>query len=124
MFDFHEKRKVRNIIYSKPVLALLGIIIVMLMYSVWGVYIKEHETLLKKNQRAQVLEELEEREQILQKEINRLNTPHGIDEEIRSKFEVAGEGEGVVIIVEDKGGGKEGNVQDKPGLWERIKGIF
>jgi cell division protein FtsB len=124
MLDFYEKRKIRTILYSKPVLILLAAVIAMLSYSVWGVYIKERETLAKKNQRAAVLEELVEREQILEEEINRLNTARGIDEELRSKFEVAKDGEKVIVIVDGKEQDETERTTEKKSLFERIKNIF
>jgi len=100
MFDFYEKRKVRNIVYSKPVLVILTIIMVAFIYSVYGALEKERETRLIRDQRNAVLNELHEREIILQQEIDRLGTPKGLEAEIRSKFEVAKDGEEVIVIVE------------------------
>ena len=100
MFDFHEKRKIRNIVYSKPILGLLIVVSVLLVYSVWGSYQKESETREKWKGRSAVLSELELRETELSTETERLKTERGIEAEIRSKFEVALEGEKVIIIVE------------------------
>ena len=124
MLDFYEKRTMRSILYSKPVIVLLAAIIFMLIYSVWGVYVKERETFVKKNQRAQVLGELLEREQILEEEINRLNTVRGIDEEIRSKFEVAQEGEEMIVIVEEKKASNDGQVRKEKSLWDTFREFF
>ncbi|NQV93445.1 septum formation initiator family protein [Candidatus Kaiserbacteria bacterium] len=100
MFDFYEKRKIRQWLYSWPFLILLIIMSIFLTHGVWGVYQQEVQTRVNKNQRVAHLEELEVRRNALQDEINRLNTERGIEEEIRQKFEVAKEGEGVIVIVE------------------------
>ena len=80
MFDFHEKRKLRSLLYSIPSLVLLCIIVLLLLYSVWGVFQKERETQTKKEVRSEVLEGLLGRETELQTEIDRFNTKRGIEE--------------------------------------------
>ena len=100
MLDFHEKRKMRNLVYSKVVLFFLLMIIFLLSYSVWGIYQKERETQIRKTQRAQVLTEVKERERVLEEEIERLSTQRGVEEEIRSKFDVARVGERILVIVD------------------------
>ena len=123
MFDFYEKRKVRNIMFSKPVLVLLGIVVLLFVYSVWGAYQKESETREKWKNREEVLIELEGREKELSTEIDRLETEKGTEAEIRSKFEVAKEGEEVIVIVEPP----EEEVRDAPppkkGFFKRIFGF-
>ena len=100
MFDFYEKRKIKQLLYSWPVLFLLAVLFILLLNGVWGVYEQEKETRINKNQRLLYLEELKERKNVLQEEIDRLKTPRGMEEEIRQKFEVAREGEGVIVIVD------------------------
>ena len=100
MFDFYEKRKIKQRLYSWPSLIFLIIVSIFLTHGVWGVFQKEHQTSLIRKQRLSHLEELKTREDVLVKEINRLNTDRGIEEEIRQKFEVARPGEEVIVIVE------------------------
>lgn len=100
MFDFYERRKIKQWLYSWPFLIILIFISVLLIRGVSEVYQQERITRVNKNQRIEYLEELENREDALQKEIDRLNTGRGVEEEIRQKFEVAKEGEEVIVIVE------------------------
>ncbi|HJL55583.1 MAG TPA: hypothetical protein QGF60_00005, partial [Candidatus Paceibacterota bacterium] len=74
-------------------LIILAIIVVWLFFAVFDMYKKERDTGLKSAEQREILNELEERETALQDEINRLSTEKGIEEEIRSKFEVGREGE-------------------------------
>lgn len=124
MFDFHEKRKIRNVLYSKLVLVLLVLVVGLLLYSVFGVFQKERETVVNKTERTKVLSELKERERLLDEEINRLSTERGVEGEIRSKFDVAREGERVVIIIDSIDEDVVMTIKKKPSIWERIKGIF
>ena len=123
MFDFYEKRKLRNILYSKPVLAMLAVIILLFSYSVWGAYQKEAETRGKWNQRASVLDELKDRESGLQTEIDRLDTPRGLEAEIRNKYEVAKDGEEVIVIVEPPDEEATTAPSEQKGFWARLFGL-
>ncbi len=83
-----------------------------------GVMIKERGSA----QRVASLEtkslELEKREVELVSEIKRLETPEGVEKEIREKYNVAQEGEYMAIIVDER---KKATTTDKT-AGERIKG--
>ena len=100
MFDFYERRRIKHWIYSWPTLVVLVIICIFLANGVWGVYKQERQTRINKNQRLSHFNDLKIRKDSLEEEINRLNTERGIEEEIRKKFEVAKEGEEVIVIVD------------------------
>ncbi len=55
-----------------------------------------------KNISLQNVEELRLRNEELQNKIVRLSTVSGVEEEIRSKFSVAKEGENVVLVIDNK----------------------
>lgn len=120
MFDFHEKRKFRRFLYSKVMLIILAIIVVWLFFAVFDMYKKERDTGLKSAEQREILNELEERETALQDEINRLSTEKGIEEEIRSKFEVGREGEEMIIIVDNPEEKNEKNTELKKGFLQKI----
>ena len=124
MFDFHEKRRMRNLVYSKISLFFLLVIIFLLAYTIWGVYQKERETQIKKTQRAQVLIEIEERERVLEEEIERLSTERGVEEEIRSKFDVARAGEQVLVIVDAKEEDVLLESEEEASAWQRFLIFF
>lgn len=124
MLNFHEKRKWRNIVYSRPVLAVLGFLILLFSFSVFGAYQKERDTNENKEQREEILTDMEERESMLREEIDRLSTEKGIEEEIRSKFEVSRDGEGIIIIVEPRGGEEPVQKIEKKSFWESFFSIF
>jgi cell division protein FtsB len=124
MFDFYEQRKIRQFLYSWPLLILLGIILVIFLRAAWGASVQERETQVIKQQRLAYLEELEAREASIQAEIDRLSTGRGIEEEIRQKFEVAKEGEKVIVIVdapEDSGPSSE---KSSRGFFQRVADFF
>lgn len=123
MFDFHEKRRFRNVFYAKTTLLFLCVVILVLVYAAFGAYQKETETHKRWKERATVLDELRGREAALQAELERLDTDKGIESEIRNKFDVAKDGEQVIVIVDDGEDDKTPIVQKKKGFFEWLFGI-
>ena len=101
MLDFHEKRRFKRLLYSKVTLVILGFIVIWLAFAVWSMYKKERDTRLRRIEQKEVLNELEGREESLREEIERLSTERGIEQEVRSKFEVGKDGEEMIIIVDN-----------------------
>ena len=102
MREFSQKRKVRRLMYSPISLIFLFIILFLVVKGSFGVYQKYS---LSKNelQNSQAdLQVLEDKKENLETKIDRLQTETGIEKEIRSKFDVAREGEKLIVIVEDK----------------------
>ncbi len=104
MFDFHEKRRLKSWIYSKPMVAGLLLIAVLLSISVYGRFKVEREMAGKRDELAGELEALKQHAATLESEVTRLKSERGIEEEIRDRYEVSKRGEQVVLIVgeEDK----------------------
>jgi len=100
MFEYQEKRRIKRILYSKPAIVILLVLILLLANAVWGVYEKARGTGIKKAEIKRELDELAKRREELKREIDRLSTVRGIESELRSKFNVARAGEGVIVIVE------------------------
>lgn len=118
--DFYEKRKLKKILYSKPILAILVIIVIWFSFAVRSMYKKESDTRLKRIEQKEILEELKTREWSLSEEIERLSTEYGIEQEVRSKFEVGKEGEEMIIVV-DNFEEKDLNIKDiKKIFWQKV----
>jgi len=88
--------------HSKPVLAFLGILLLVFAWSVLGLLRKMILTVENKKIAESKLIQLEQEKVQLSSDIDKLSTEKGKEETIREKFPVAKEGEGVVIIVDDK----------------------
>jgi cell division protein FtsB len=102
MFDFHEKRKMKAILYSKTVFAVLILIAALLSVSVYNRFVIAEDTRVKLEDRREDLEALEMRAAVLQEKVDYLENERGIEEELRNRFDVAKEGEQVIIILEEK----------------------
>jgi len=123
MKRFQQKRGFRNIVQSKPVLAFLGILLLFFAWSILGLTRKmeltrENRKMAEKN----VAGLLEEKER-LSTDIAKLETEQGVEESIREKFGLSKEGEGLIIVVEDKNAPTE---PPKPqrGLFNFLKNLF
>lgn len=131
MFDFHEKRKIKAILYSKVVFVLLIFIAVFLSLSVYNRYIIAEETKLKLEERKEDLEALKMRADVLETKVEYLERDRGIEEELRNRFDVAKEGEQVVVILEDEktretpSALQESNTPEgEKGMWDTVRQLF
>ena len=113
-----RKRKIKQRVYSWPVVMLLVVVAFFFMTNTWDVYKKYSESrkniagLAESNQRAL------ERQEELKKQIGYLQSERGLEEEIRQKFNVAKEGEQVIVIVDPKIE-EEVDMQIEEGVLER-----
>ena len=102
MKNFQEKRRLKQIMQSKPVLVLLGIMIFIFAWSVCGLVGKMQETIKNKKIAENKINDLQKEKTELLSNINQLKTDKGVEENIREKYGLAKEGEGMVVIVDDK----------------------
>ena len=100
MLEFHERRRLKQFLYSKGMLAALAVAVVLLGNASFNIYQKEREAVARRAEREVELADLNARSAVLAEEIERLSTARGVEEEVRRKFEVAGEGERLIILVE------------------------
>ena len=102
MFDFHEKRKIRSWLYSRVSIAIILMVTLWLSTGVFERYQVEREMAAKREEKEAELKDLEARANVLNERVEHLLDDRGIEEELRSRFDVAKEGEQVVVIVEDE----------------------
>jgi cell division protein FtsB len=124
MLEFHERRKLKRFLYSKPMLFFLCILIVFLAKGVWGAYQIQRKTDLVLTKQSQDLAALQEREAQLEMTVDRLTTQRGIEEEIRSTFEVGREGERAIVIVDPSDDQTAQPVKKRGGIWGWFTGLF
>ncbi len=124
MKEFQEKNKKRKG-RSKIVLLFMLILLVLLVRGSIGSYQKERDSRLEVNREMKEKEALAKRYETIREQSDSLKNKIGIETEIRNKFDVAKEGEGVIIIVE-----KDVQVieEDKRGVlmrfWDSVRGVF
>lgn len=129
MREYQERRKFKKIIYSKWSYLFLSAIIVFIFYSTIGVYRKSRNNLAQNKEEENKLAALEKRNAELENEIIRMESESGKEEEIRKKFNVAKQGEKILVIVDKKPKDvKIENTEKKSGIlsrfWQSVKGLF
>jgi hypothetical protein len=127
MYDFKSKRKIQRRLYSKVSIVVLAIIVLILGKATFNIYRKSAESRDNLHKAETEQKKLLEKEEVLTKDIMRLKSEKGRDEEIRGKFSVVKNGENVVVIVEDdknnqKNDASQGGFFAK--LWHKIVSIF
>jgi cell division protein FtsB len=102
MFDFHEKRKIQRYLFSKPLIGIIFVIAGLLSFSVYDRYVVSKEMQMKLDEKYAELKKLEVRAESLSEKVKYLSDERGIEEELRSRFDVAKEGEQVVVLLDSK----------------------
>ena len=113
MRDFERKRKIRKVLYSKGVLVVVFVLLVLISKATWGLYAKERESRNGLDRIEQELSALTSREERLQNDIARLQTPEGIEFEIREQFQVAKSGEKMVVLVQEQKSTAEQKIEER-----------
>jgi len=102
MIDFYQKRKLRKIVNSRYV---QGFLLFLVILVAWSAYIR-FEIAMEMSERRQAAqaqtEELQMRKDELSEEVEYLSNERGIEAEMRRQFDVALEGEQVVVILDDE----------------------
>jgi cell division protein FtsB len=96
---FGKKNSFKTYLYSWPVTVLLGIITVLLFMSAYERFGVERDMSSRRVTAEAELIRLQERKIQLEDRVQHLEGERGIEEEIRTNFDVAREGEQVIILV-------------------------
>lgn len=96
-----RKHRLQRILYSKITLAILLLCCVWLSLSVYERYTIATEMKHRRMEREADYQELQQRKANLEDKVDYLSDERGVESEIRRNFDVAKEGEEVVIIVDD-----------------------
>ncbi len=102
MFDFHQKRKFRTIVNSPYT---QGVILALALWVGWSAFVRYEiamEMLDRREQAELQASALEARKQALEERVKYLSNERGIEAEMRRQFDVALDGEQVIVIVEDE----------------------
>ncbi|MEX0935080.1 MAG: septum formation initiator family protein [Candidatus Paceibacterota bacterium] len=123
MTNLLRKKKYRHLLFSKVGIGIVLVLALLVSRAAWNVYEKERLTRAKLNEAERELVELEAREAVLQEDIATLETPAGVEEEIRTTYGFAKEGEEVLVILEEETEPLN-FTHPKPTLWQRIVSLF
>jgi len=109
-----QKQHILRVFTLRIFTVVLLLALLALLKGGWNVYQKQREAYVHKINAEAKLDELVDRKRQLQAEVLHLKSNRGIEEEMRQQFEVAREGEGLIIIVDRPSPeGEEGVVKGK-----------
>lgn len=126
MLEFQERKRIRQIFYSRPTLIILVLLFVISSSSAYKMYEKARDTGNNLDKALKEQESLKMKEMELNGHLGQLKTESGVEKEIRKKFRVVKAGEGVIIVVGDKTN-EAAVTESEPAfrpLFERIKSWF
>ena len=101
MAEFYARRKFKKLLYSKFTVVFLLVPIAFMANAAFNAWEKKENTEANLAAVTAELDDLQAREESIKSELERLDTPHGLEEEIRGKFELGREGEQMVVMVDD-----------------------
>lgn len=121
-----EQKKFHQILYSRPTFILLAVLLLVTLNSTWNIYEKASLAREQKNRLEKELSDLKTRKLELEAKILNLKTERGLEEEIRSRFNVAKQGESVVVVVDPTfpEGTSTQNESGISGLWHKFLRLF
>lgn len=122
-----KQRKIKQKIYSWWMVAILAVVAFFFVSNTLDVYKKYSDSKQTISSLEDRYEKTNSREVELQEKIENLQSESGLEEEIRDKFNVAKEGEEVVIIVDSKESEVQIDIEEEglfEGFWNDILNIF
>jgi lysophospholipid acyltransferase (LPLAT)-like uncharacterized protein len=100
--------------------------VALLIPGVYGIYTKVRESGMDRKSAEHELADLQIREKMILEKVERGNSDRGQEEQIREKFNVAKDGESVIVLVDKPVPASttinEANVFKS--MWNKIKGAF
>ena len=124
MKNFQKNKGWGHILYSKPFLFVLGILILIFAWNVFGFWNKMRETEKNRQIAEDKISELKQRKDSIGGEIESLKTPEGKEKVFRENMGLIKDGEGLVIVVEDKNKNETQKEPSNTGFFSFLKNLF
>jgi len=125
--DFQDKNRngvMKRILYSPFGIGFLGLVVLFFAWGVVNFLLTMKETVKNRNIAQQKVLELEKRKEKLVKDIDDLNTDKGKEKVFREDFGMGRDGEGLVIVVEEKKNVLSNEEEAKKDLFPSIGSFF
>ncbi len=121
MRELEQRRRPFYILSLRLFTVALLLVALALLEGVWGMYQKERETYAGRAQAERELADIQAREASLRSDIVRLRSDEGIEASLRQQFDMAKEGEGVIVLVDrDKKDEEEAMDLRTASTWKRL----
>lgn len=113
MRDFQQKKRWRNIVESRPVLIFFGLLLLFFAWGVIGLMSKMKMTIENRKIAENKFADLQKKKESFSADVAKLNSQSGIEESIRERFPVVKEGEGLIVVVDEKEKAEEQKKEDE-----------
>ena len=120
MSEFQKQNQKGNIWHSKTMLFIILFVVLIYIYKMLDIIEKTRETAKKERLVSLQLEELKEKEKILNDNITRLNTKDGIEEEIIQKYQLVKPGEKMGVSVDEEQERESEQTEPQKSFWQMI----
>lgn len=100
MYRYEQRRDPTRFMWRRLAAVALLVVLAIGIRGVWGVYKKEVESRKLRVEAEAKLSDLKQREAELRSDISVLRTDRGVEEQLRERYDLAKDNEGVVVIVE------------------------
>jgi cell division protein FtsB len=124
MKEFRERNKWRAALYSRFSLFAVVVLSLFMMNVVYRVFIRERASAEDSRRLTTKLAQIEQHTADLEANISTLQTPDGIEREIRNKFNVVKSGEEVVLLLGNTATSATTTEPEAKSWWERAKEVF
>jgi cell division protein FtsB len=101
MQDARQQRLLRLVRQRLFILILLAVVL-LLIPSVWSAFGKEQESRSNRLEAETQLAQLNAQKKAVEQDVAALQTPRGVEDALRHRYDVAGQGEGVIYIVDEQ----------------------
>jgi cell division protein FtsB len=121
-----NKKNNKKMIYSWPVFIVLSLLVIFLINSNIKIYKKVKESAERKELIENQLIELKNRRLEIEKDVSRLDSLVGQEEELRNRLNVIKEGEKMIMIVDEEIEliNQELEIEKEQSFWDKIKSFF
>jgi cell division protein FtsB len=123
MLDYKQKNRIKSIMYSPLAVLAVAIIALYSLYSTWTIYSKLRESRRDLDVVQRQMLALDKQNTDIDQQVQSLQTPAGIEDEIRTKFGEAKAGESMAVIVESDATSSMATNTDAS-VWTKIKHFF
>lgn len=120
MATFQQRNDPMRLMWRRVIALILLLLVAIALRGVWGVYKKSQESRVLKIEAEATLHDLQTREKELRSDIANLKSDRGVEAVLRERYDLAKEGEGVVVIVDPPAPPPE----PKPTTFQRFKSWF
>ncbi len=128
MAQLNHKKSFEKIFYSRFVLVFFIVALIFFVKSVYSIAKKDHVLNNDKKNDEATLSALVDHKNSLTNNLNKLSTNAGIEENIRDKYRVVKDGEGLVVIVDNDpktdNTATASNALPQKTFWQSIKSFF